>query len=56
MQSLFCTKFHSFSPGQKAIHLGITWGFMKTPGFHPSLSKGGGKYDVDEGLNTRQKG
>ena len=29
-------KFNSFSPGQKAIHVGITRGFMKTPGFRPS--------------------
>ena len=31
-------RFNSFSPGQKAIHVGITRGFMKTPGFCPSLS------------------
>jgi hypothetical protein len=31
-------RFNSFSPGQKAIHVGITWGFMKTPGFRPPLS------------------
>ena len=29
-------RFNSFSPGQKAIHVGITRGFMKTPGFRPS--------------------
>jgi hypothetical protein len=33
----FMCKFNSFSPGQKAIHVGITRGFMKTPGFRPSL-------------------
>jgi hypothetical protein len=29
-------RFNSFSPGQKAIHVGIYRGFMKTPGFRPS--------------------
>ena len=29
-------RFNSFSPGQKAIHVGITRGFMKAPGFRPS--------------------
>ncbi len=33
----FMCRFNSFSPGQKAIHVGITRGFMKTPGFRPSL-------------------
>jgi hypothetical protein len=31
-------RFNSFSPGQKAIHVGITLGFMKAPGFRPSLT------------------
>ena len=32
----FMCRFNSFSPGQKAIHVGITRGFMKAPGFRPS--------------------
>ena len=47
-------RFNSFSPGQKAIHVGITRGFMKAPGFHPSLTwsmlckkhKWGGKWST----------
>jgi len=30
-------RFNSFSSGQKAIHVGITLGFNKAPGFRPSL-------------------
>ncbi len=32
----FMCRFNSFSPGQKAIHVGITGGLMKTLGFRPS--------------------
>ena len=35
----FMCRFNSFSPGQKAIHVGITLVFMKTPGFRPSPTK-----------------
>ena len=40
----FMFRFNSFSPGQKAIHVGITRGFMKAPGFRPSLGSWYSRY------------